>query len=182
MLKAIGLSSGNRGRRAGEWRTPDGVDFLFRRDGAADSLQAILPELRWTLLFSPFHMRLDRYLFDCRGAFGISQKRAAVTHATQSRTTLHLSVSADTRFLPKSSFSAFNPRSPKPRRAQIGREIKLHPFSCAKCAQSRSNRKISFAGGRGAWVSIHRTDSFPAFSKLWMHPTPVQITSPGPSS
>ena len=49
-------------------------------------------------------------------------------------------------------------------------------------AQSRSKRNTSFAGGSGACVSIHRTGSEPAFSKLWMQPTPVQITSPGPRS
>ncbi len=51
-----------------------------------------------------------------------------------------------------------------------------------KLAQSRSKRNTSFAGGSGACVSIHRTGSSPAFSKLWMHPTPVQTTSPGPRS
>jgi len=93
--------------------TPDGADFLFRRDGAANSLRAMLPELRWTLLFSPFHMRLDRYLFDCRGAFRISQERAAVTHATQSRTTLHLSLARILVFYPNRvlAHSTHGPRS-----------------------------------------------------------------------
>ena len=38
--------------------------------------------------------------------------------------------------------------------------------SYAKCAQSRSNRNTSLAGGSGACVSIQRTGSAPAFSKL----------------
>src|ERR1700730_14206491 len=52
----------------------------------------------------------------------------------------------------------------------------------AKCFQSRSNRNTSFDGGSGACVSIQRTGSQPKFAKLWMQPTLVQITSPGPIS
>src|SRR5581483_11639529 len=54
--------------------------------------------------------------------------------------------------------------------------------TAAYCAQSRSKRNTSLAGGKGACVSIQRTGSAPRLAKLWMQPTLVQITSPGPRS